>query len=63
MSRLPTDNTYHSEIQRSPSQFTISSIRTERELTRDPTYVPAYGRWPIGTMDVEVEFDSATWRG
>jgi hypothetical protein len=41
--------------QRSPSDFAAGSIRTERELRRDPTYDANYRRTPIRYEAINVE--------
>jgi uncharacterized protein len=41
--------------QRSPADFKVKQIRAERELSRDPEYVPEFTNVPLTNTDVEVE--------
>lgn len=40
--------------QRNPEEFRVRAIRVERELSRDPDYVPAFTNVPLRTEDLEV---------
>jgi uncharacterized protein YcgI (DUF1989 family) len=61
---------YEYDSQRTPSQFAQPAIRTERRLTRDPQYRPAFAGLPIGVEVEQIELDEQTaaafdelWRG
>jgi hypothetical protein len=41
--------------QRLPSSFAVPDIKATRELVRDAGYEPAFGRSPMGVVDVDVE--------
>jgi uncharacterized protein YcgI (DUF1989 family) len=43
--------------QRDPSQFRIASIKADRELARDPHYVPDFTNYPLVIQDVPVAID------
>jgi uncharacterized protein YcgI (DUF1989 family) len=44
--------------QRSPADFKIKSIKADRELRRDPSYVPEFTNVPIRTTEVAVNLDA-----
>jgi uncharacterized protein len=44
--------------QRSPADFKIKSIKSDRELRRDPSYVPEFTNVPIRTTEVPVNLDA-----
>jgi uncharacterized protein YcgI (DUF1989 family) len=48
--------------QRVVDDFKIKEIRTERELSRDPTYVADWPGFPISTTSVEVELTDGEYR-
>jgi hypothetical protein len=41
--------------QRSPNDFILKEIRTERELRPDPNYKPQYVNFPLRMQKIEVE--------
>lgn len=43
--------------QRTPADFKIKSIKADRELRRDPNYVPEFTNVPIRTTEVSVDLD------
>jgi uncharacterized protein len=44
--------------QRSPADFKVKAIKADRELRRDPTYVPEFTNVPIRTTEVPVGLDA-----
>ena len=44
--------------QRSPADFKIKTIKPDRELRRDPSYVPEFTNVPIRTTEVAVQLDA-----
>ena len=44
--------------QRTPADFRQPAIKADRELYRDPTYVPAFTNVPIRTEELEVELSA-----
>jgi hypothetical protein len=44
--------------QRSPADFKIKTIKADRELRRDPTYVPEFTNVPIRTTEVTVNLEA-----
>ena len=44
--------------QRSPADFKIKAIKSDRELRRDPSYVPEFTNVPIRTTEVPVKLDA-----
>lgn len=45
--------------QRDPSQFKVSQIKADRELRRDPSYVPEFTNYPLVIEEVPVSLDDA----
>jgi hypothetical protein len=43
--------------QRTPADFKVKQIRVERELTRDPDYVPEFTNYPLVVEEVPVELE------
>ena len=43
--------------QRTPADFRQPTIRSERRLSRDPDYEPAFARTPVRMVEVDVELD------
>jgi uncharacterized protein YcgI (DUF1989 family) len=43
-----------------PSDYRQPNIRVERKLTREPSYKPEYGRFPLKTEELEVKVDATT---
>jgi len=43
--------------QRSPADFKVKSIKADRELRRDPSYVPEFTNVPIRTTEVSVNLE------
>ncbi|PPF81302.1 hypothetical protein C5B96_10365 [Subtercola sp. Z020] len=58
LDRVPALTAY--DTQRTVAQFRQPIIRSQRELTRDPDYVPRFTNAPIVYDAVEVEVDAAT---
>ena len=48
--------------QRTVADFRNPAIRTERELTRDPSYKPEYVNYPLEVHELEIELDEADLR-
>ena len=44
--------------QRSPADFKVKSIKSDRELRREPSYVPEFTNVPIRTTEVAVTLDA-----
>ena len=44
--------------QRSPADFKVKAIKPDRELRRDPSYVPEFTNVPIRTTEVAVQLDA-----
>jgi uncharacterized protein YcgI (DUF1989 family) len=43
--------------QRTPKQYKVNKIRVERELRRDPSYVPEFTNTPIEVEEIPVDLD------
>jgi uncharacterized protein YcgI (DUF1989 family) len=48
--------------QRTVADFKVKAIRSERELSRDPTYRPEFVNVPIRIKDVDVVLDASDYR-
>lgn len=46
-----------------PADYRQPQIRLEREITRDPKYQPAYGRYPLKAEELTVTVDGTTAEG
>lgn len=55
LQRWPTEETRRFKNQRTPADFRVRDIRSERTLSRDPTYVPRWPVYPVVTQEVVVE--------
>jgi uncharacterized protein YcgI (DUF1989 family) len=57
LARVPPLPTYSS--QRTPADFKVSTIKSERALRRDPAYVPEFTNVPLRLSDHDIPLDAA----
>ena len=56
------ENEYTLKNQRTPEDFRIKKIKSNRELTRNPNYVPKFVNYPLQMREVEIDLSEEEFK-